>query len=173
LEGFPITLFDPQKVMLERISQFLNGAIKYMVGILTGAMAVLVFLQVLFRYLLKAPLDWSEEMSTFAFAWMALLGASIGLRNDEHPRLDIFLKCFPGKLQKTAQLVINLSILFMLLVLLIYGTKLMMAMRMQSTAALGYSVAFVYAVLPFSAAIMIVHVLAQTFELLRNLGERH
>jgi len=158
--------------MIERISQFLNGAIKHMAGILTGAMAVLVFLQVLCRYLLKAPLDWSEEMSTFAFAWMALLGASIGLRSDEHPRLDIFLKRFPGVLRKAAQLLVNLSILFMLLVLLIYGIKLMMAMRMQSTAALGYSVAFVYAVLPFSAAIMLVHVLAQTIDLLRNPAER-
>ena len=158
--------------MIERISQCLNGAIKYMAGILTGAMAVLVFLQVLCRYLLKAPLDWSEEMSTFAFAWMALLGASIGLRSDEHPRLDIFLKRFPGQLRKAAQVVVNLSILFMLLVLLIYGARLMMAMRMQSTAALGYSVAFVYAVLPFSAAIMLVHVLAQTIDLLRNPIER-
>jgi TRAP-type C4-dicarboxylate transport system permease small subunit len=158
--------------MLERVSQFLNRVIKYMAGTLTGAMAVLVFLQVLCRYLLKAPLDWTEEMSTFAFAWMALLGASIGLRNEEHPRLDIFLKRFPRVVQKAAQLVINVSILFMLLVLLIYGMKLMMAMRMQSTAALGYSVAFVYAVLPFSAAIMLVHVLAQTIDLLRSPAER-
>lgn len=159
-------------MILERISQLLNRVIKHMAGILTGAMAVLVFLQVLCRYLLEAPLDWSEEMSTFAFAWMALLGASVGLRNDEHPRLDIFLKRFPGGLQKASQLVINVSILFMLLVLLIYGTKMMIAMRMQSTAALGYSVAFVYAVLPFSAAIMLIHVLAQTIHLLRDPTER-
>jgi hypothetical protein len=66
-----------------------------MAGFLTGAMAVLVFLQVLFRYVLDAPLDWSEEMSTFAFAWMCLLGASVGLRYDQHPRLDILLILFP------------------------------------------------------------------------------
>lgn len=137
-----------------------------MAGFLTGVMAILVFLQVLFRYVLDAPLDWSEEMSTFAFAWMCLLGASVGLRYDGHPRLDIFLNRFPQVMQKFTRLLINLSVLFMLVILLIYGWRLTMVMKMQKTAALGYSVSFVYIVLPLSALIMIFHVIAQTFNLL-------
>lgn len=144
-----------------------------MAGFLTGVMAILVFLQVLFRYVLDAPLDWSEEMSTFAFAWMCLLGASVGLRYDEHPRLDIFLNRFPQMMQKFTRLLINLSVLFMLVVLLIYGWRLTMVMKMQKTAALGYSVSFVYIVLPLSALIMIFHVIAQTFNLLGKSPEEH
>lgn len=142
-----------------------------MAGFLTGAMAVLVFLQVLFRYVLDAPLDWSEEMSTFAFAWMCMLGASVGIRYDEHPRLDVLLVLLPRFTQKIAKVVVNLSIMFMLIILLVYGTKFTLAMRMQSTAALGYSVSFVYMILPISAVIMLLHMTAQTVGLFRKTPE--
>ena len=101
-------------------------------------------------------------MASFAFVWMALLGASVGLRNDEHPRLDIFYQAFPGWLKKLCGLLINLAILFMLVVLFIFGLKFTIAMQMQRTAALGYSVSYVYAVLPISAVIMFIHVLVKS-----------
>lgn len=156
---------------MDRISQLLNTTVKHMAGFLTGAMAVLVFLQVLFRYVLDAPLDWSEEMSTFAFAWMCMLGASVGIRYDEHPRLDVLLVLLPRFTQKIAKVVVNLSIMFMLIILLVYGTKFTLAMRMQSTAALGYSVSFVYMILPISAVIMLLHMTAQTVGLFRKTPE--
>ncbi len=153
---------------IDRISESLNQAVKYMAAFLIAAMSVLVFLQVLFRYVLDAPLDWSEESSSFAFVWMALLGASIGLKYEEHPSLDIFFKLFPSGIQKLAKILINLSIIFMLVILFIFGLKFTLAMRMQSTAALGYSVAFVYVVLPISAVIMLIHVIVQTVQLFKK-----
>lgn len=148
--------------LLDGISRRLNQAMKLLSGFLIAAMTILVFLQVVFRYLLDAPLDWSEEMASFAFVWMALLGASVGLRNDEHPRLDIFYQVFPDWLKKLSGLLINLAILFMLVVLFIFGLKFTIAMQMQRTAALGYSVSYVYVVLPISAVIMFIHVLVKS-----------
>ena len=152
--------------LLNGISRNLNQAMKFTAGFLIAAMTILVFLQVVFRYLLDAPLDWSEEMASFAFVWMALLGASIGLKNDEHPRLDIFYQIFPDWVKKLSSLIINLAILFMLVVLFIFGLKLTIAMQMQRTAALGYSVSYVYAVLPLTAIIMFTHVFVKTIVLL-------
>jgi TRAP-type C4-dicarboxylate transport system permease small subunit len=160
--------------LLDGISRRLNQAMKFLAGFLIAAMTILVFLQVVFRYLLDAPLDWSEEMASFAFVWMALLGASVGLRNDEHPRLDIFYQVFPEWLKKLSGLLINLAILFMLVVLFIFGLKFTIAMQMQRTAALGYSVSYVYAVLPISAVIMLIHVLVKSAMLVfdRNIKGR-
>ena len=90
--------------LLNEISRHLNQAMKFISGFLIAAMSILVFLQVVFRYLLDAPLDWSEEMASFAFVWMALLGASVGLKNDEHPRLDIFYQIFPDWVKSSAVL---------------------------------------------------------------------
>lgn len=164
------TLADRKGEMtgLDRISASLNAVVKHTAGFLTVAMTVVVFLQVLFRYVLNAPLDWSEEMATFAFTWMALLGASVGLKQDDHPSLDIFIVLFPKSVQMVAKTLVNLAVLFMLVVLCIFGVKLTLAMRMQSTAALGYSVSFVYMVLPISALIMVLHVIVRTLDLFRK-----
>jgi TRAP-type C4-dicarboxylate transport system permease small subunit len=154
--------------LLDGISRRLDQAMKFLAGFLIAAMTILVFLQVVFRYLLDAPLDWSEEMASFAFVWMALLGASVGLKNDDHPGLDIFYQIFPDWAKKLCGIIINLAILFMLVVLFIFGLKLTIAMQMQRTAALGYSISYVYAVLPLSAVIMFIHVLVKFVLLIAN-----
>jgi TRAP-type C4-dicarboxylate transport system permease small subunit len=151
--------------LLFRIGDLLNGAIKFLAGFLTAATATLVLLQVIFRYFLKAPLAWSEETASFAFVWMALLGASVGLKGEDHPNLDILITRFPKAFQKAAAVLINLCILFVLVVMFIYGGKLAISMKSQLTAALGYSVAYMYAVLPLSALVMAFHVVIKTLML--------
>jgi TRAP-type C4-dicarboxylate transport system permease small subunit len=148
--------------VLDRLSNGLNEVVKYLAAVLLASMTIIVFLQVLFRYVLNHPLDWSEELGSFAFVWMSLLGASIGLKRNEHPRLDLVVNLFPSKMQKKIAGFYNLAILFLLAVLFIYGVRLTVSMKSQLTAALEYSVSFVYAVLPISAAIMFVHLAIQT-----------
>jgi len=149
----------------DRISNGLNEVVKYLAAVLLASMTIIVFLQVLFRYVLNHPLDWSEELGSFAFVWMSLLGASIGLKRNEHPRLDLIVNLFPSKAQRLIAGLYNLAILFLLVVLFIYGAKLTVTMKSQLTAALQYSVSFVYAVLPISAAIMFIHLAIQTVRL--------
>ncbi|MGQ9646519.1 MAG: TRAP transporter small permease [Thermodesulfobacteriota bacterium] len=151
--------------LLNRISNGLNEVVKYLAAVLLALMTVIVFLQVLFRYVLNHPLAWSEELGSFAFVWMALLGASIGLKRNEHPRLDLIVNLFPSKTQRLIAGFYSLAILFLLAVLFIYGVSLTVSMKSQLTAALQYSVSFVYAVLPISAGIMFIHLAIQTVRL--------
>jgi TRAP-type C4-dicarboxylate transport system permease small subunit len=157
--------------LLDRISNGLNEVVKYLAAVLLASMTIIVFLQVLFRYVLNHPLDWSEELGSFAFVWMSLLGASIGIKRRENPRLDLIVNLFPRKIQRTIEGLYNLAILFLLAVLFIYGARLTVSMKSQLTAALQYSVSFVYIVLPISAAIMFIHLAIQTFELFLKKNE--
>jgi TRAP-type C4-dicarboxylate transport system permease small subunit len=156
---------------LNRISNLLNDVVKYLAAFLLAVMTLIVFSEVLFRYVLNAPLDWSEELATFTFVWASLLGASIGLKRRENPRLDLIVSLFPRKMQRTIEGLYNLAILFLLAVLFIYGARLTVSMKSQLTAALQYSVSFVYVVLPISAAIMFFHLAIQTFELFLKKNE--
>jgi TRAP-type C4-dicarboxylate transport system permease small subunit len=160
-----------QRTAITRINQLstkTDQVTRYVIAFLLAAMSVLVFMQVLFRYAINAPLDWSEELASFAFVWMGLLGASVGLRSEDHPRLDILVSCLPEPMKKIAKVLVNSSIIFTLVILLFFGYRLTLSMKIQSTAALGYSVSFAYAVLPISALIMLIHVIAQTMQLLSN-----
>ena len=39
------------------------------------------------RYLLHAPLVWSDELASILFLWLAMLGAVVALRRGEHMRM--------------------------------------------------------------------------------------
>jgi len=44
---------------------------------ITGTMTVVVLAGVFFRYVLEAPLPWSEELARYLMVWGASLGASV------------------------------------------------------------------------------------------------
>ena len=61
------------KQLRNALTHLLNG----LAGVSFLAMVVLTCWQVVTRYLLQNPSSWSEELVSYLFAWMALLGASL------------------------------------------------------------------------------------------------
>jgi len=62
---------------------------------LIGAMLVLaetciLFAGVLSRYLFNSPIIWTDELATFLFLWLSMIGAVVALRRDGHMRLTTF-----------------------------------------------------------------------------------
>src|SRR5512143_1516808 len=52
-------------------------------------MTLLTFLQVVLRYAFGTGLVWSLEATTYAFAWLALVGMSYGVRSGAHIAVDL------------------------------------------------------------------------------------
>ena len=82
---------------MPRISDFLNRICERALIILLAAMAVAVFLQVLFRYLLHLPLFWTEEFARYCLVWASLLGAAVALKRGGTHRGHLFPGSFPQK----------------------------------------------------------------------------
>ncbi len=65
----------------------------YILNALAGAsfiaMVILTCWQVFTRYILKHPSSWSEELVSYLFAWMALLGASVVVGERGHMNISI------------------------------------------------------------------------------------
>ncbi|MGH7123352.1 MAG: TRAP transporter large permease subunit, partial [Stellaceae bacterium] len=58
------------------------------VAILVVVEIVVLFAGVFARYVLRAPLVWSDELASLLFLWLAMLGAVVALRRGEHMRLS-------------------------------------------------------------------------------------
>lgn len=57
-----------------------------------GLLLVIVVLnvgQVVFRYVLNAPLGWTEEVMRYALAWLTFIAAGAALMRGEHMALDL------------------------------------------------------------------------------------
>ena len=60
-------------------------------AILVALAAVIQFAGVISRHVFNAPLTWSDELASSLFRWLAMRGAVIALRRDEHMRLTTFI----------------------------------------------------------------------------------
>jgi TRAP-type C4-dicarboxylate transport system permease small subunit len=66
------------------MKKFLSNIAEWIAAILVVALAVVVFVQVFNRYVLKTPLAWSEDLAMLLFQWVAFLGAAIGVKRMRH-----------------------------------------------------------------------------------------
>ena len=49
---------------------------------------ILVFFQVILRYVFSSSLSWSEELARYIFIWQIWLGTSVAQRDNSHVRIE-------------------------------------------------------------------------------------
>ncbi|MCG5072081.1 TRAP transporter large permease subunit [Paraburkholderia tagetis] len=78
-----------------KVGHFLDACIRWSTelcaAVLVVAEVALLFANVFYRYALHDPLIWGDELATLLFIWLAMLGAVIALRRNEHMRLTTFI----------------------------------------------------------------------------------
>lgn len=67
------------------------------VGILFGLIVVLIFIQVIFRYLFNNSLNWTEELAKYLFVWMTFIGSASAFKDRIHIGVDFFVELLPLK----------------------------------------------------------------------------
>ncbi len=63
------------------------------------AFTVVLFIQVIMRYVFNNSLSWSEELARYIFIWMVFIGISYGAKQMKHLKIDVFLSVFPKKVR--------------------------------------------------------------------------
>jgi tripartite ATP-independent transporter DctM subunit len=63
------------------------------------AIVVMLFSGVVSRYVFGKPITWIDEAVSFAFIWVAMLGAVLAMHRNEHLRLSMFVDRMPARLR--------------------------------------------------------------------------
>jgi len=119
---------------MEKISSFLDKIALTIATIILVIIAIIVNLGVFCRYVLFAPLPWSEQIPKYAMIWMGFLGASVGISRDRHIGFDILIARLPSPARKIIIIAGRLLILFFLIVMTIYGLSFALAVGFCSNA---------------------------------------
>ena len=72
---------------LTRLEAALGLMVEIPAALLVLADILVLFAGVIARYVLHAPLLWSDELAAILFLWLAMLGSVIALRRGEHMRM--------------------------------------------------------------------------------------
>ena len=132
----------------------------YAVGGLVITVSAVVLLQVLMRYLFAYPNPWSEEVSRFCFIWMSLLGASLAVEHRAHFGFDQVTRGLAPRAKKAVEMFAGTVVLVFALLLVATGIALMDLTMGERSSALNLPIALVYAAVPVSGALMVIHMLA-------------
>ncbi len=151
---------------LRKFSQGLNTCIQVMVSSMGIAMAVIVAVQVFFRYGLNQSLFWSEEVARFLLIWLTFAGATVAYYHRAHPGVDGLYRRLPPGLQQGAAILVHLASMALFLVMVISGSQFAWFVRLQITPALGLPKWIVMAIVPVTGLIFMVHGLVFLWETL-------
>lgn len=156
-----------KNTVLRIISRFDDNLAKGEAAVLiaiVGVMTVVVFLQVLYRYVFAQPLQWSEELARYLFVWLSIMGATLALQKKGHFGLDLFYKMLSSRFRRIVKFLVYLLLGIVIFVILFQGIILVQKTALQESPAMGISMGWAYASLPVGGALMAIHLIVISFK---------
>ena len=134
----------------------LGAVVEILAATLVAAEIVILFSGVVARYVLNHPLIWSDELASILFLWLAMLGAVIAFRRDEHMRMTAAVGSLPAPTRATFDLFATCAALAFLLLIAWPAYEYAQEETFITTPALGLNNAWRAAALPSGIALMAV-----------------
>ncbi|MDQ2080547.1 TRAP transporter small permease [Xanthobacteraceae bacterium Astr-EGSB] len=118
--------------------EFVDQIVRKFLIAVTAAMTLTIIVQVLFRYILKDPLIWTEELARYLMIWMAFVGASCVIKKWQNIYVDFFIDKLASRRRRIAYFVQKLIVFSVLLYTLLLAAEVIPAVAgNQVTAAMG------------------------------------
>lgn len=142
--------------------------IQYLVSVILVFMALLMFAEVVRRYLFGLQFGWSEELIRYLAVWVAFLGGAAAYHEKSLVCFDMIRKKLEGKAGIAAALLSNIIILAFLVLICYLGIKniLSPSVYRQSGVGLKVSMAIPYAAIPAGTGLMALFTLNNCFHLI-------
>lgn len=142
------------------------GILEWSVAALMTMLVVIVFAQVLVRYLTYQPLDWTEEAARYIFIWLCLLGAVVATRRGQHFAVDLFQRSLPDAAKGFVASVICFVEAVFFLLLAWAGFRALLVVYPQRSPSLEISMSIPYLAIPLGATIMAIVSVRRAWSLL-------
>jgi TRAP-type C4-dicarboxylate transport system permease small subunit len=128
----------------------------YIAKLMMIAMVLIIFTNVVLRYVFNSGLMWSEEVALLLAVWFIFIAMSLGVKQNLHINISIIPEGkLPPKLSRALDIIKSLVILVLALTMLLDGWKLVGFTMRSIMPATQWPAGLLYAILPVSAVIMI------------------
>lgn len=131
-------------------------------GLTMLAITLVLFAGVIWRYFFVDPLTWSDEIARLLFAWLAFIGAAIGVKRGAHSAVVVFEARMPLRWQRVMALLALAVTALMACVLVYTGTLETIANVGQLMPVTRMSRGWQYLSVPVAGALMLVYLVPLT-----------
>ncbi len=136
------------------LEHILGAIVEIPAALLVVAEIVILFAGVVSRYVLHAPLIWSDELASILFLWLAMLGAVVAFRRSEHMRMTALVASAGPSLRAYLDVVATCAALAFLLLIVHPGYEYAYEESFITTPALQISNTWRAAALPVGTCLM-------------------
>jgi len=141
-----------------------------------GLMGLVLFAQVIMRFIFNRPLMWSEEMVRFIQIWITFLGIGYGIRNSSHIAMVILYNKVNPTLQLILRITSNLIILICIIAFIPKAWDFISLQNQINSSAMGIRMSLVYIPIIIGSIIYIIYnlsdILSTSYKLINANKER-
>jgi TRAP-type C4-dicarboxylate transport system permease small subunit len=141
-------------------------AIEFLTVLTIASYAVLIVVQVFYRYALNSSITWSEEVVQYALLWGVMIGSAVATDRGAHIVLNPLDARLGPRGRRIRAVLADLCTVAFCGVLIYYGWLLMYRTWYMQSPAADIPMYYVYAAMPIGAALVIfftiVHSIAGT-----------
>jgi TRAP-type C4-dicarboxylate transport system permease small subunit len=94
------------------LAHWLDWLLQSVLVLVMSAIFLLMFAQVILRYIVHSPFAWIEEVAAYMLPVLALWGAAVCLRHGSHLKVDLLLEAMPRLLRSALVIAIHLLIFY-------------------------------------------------------------
>ena len=137
------------------------------------AMSIILFVQVVFRFVLHAALPWSEEASRYLLVWTAFIGGAYGVRRGAHIGIEAFALLLPKKAQKVLNLFVLVVSTVVCCIILKYGIDIVSTQlsKGQLSPAMRIPMGYMYAAIPVGMFFFIIRHIEEIIVEIKNFNK--
>ena len=100
-----------------------DKCVKALVVILIIVMTSVEFLQILIRFIFKAPFSWPEELVRYLFIWVTFMTIGLAIDHNRFATFDLLVKKIPPKAMKPFKTMLLLIAITFFVMMTVVGFK--------------------------------------------------
>ena len=120
-------------------------------------LTVIVFVDVVMRYIFKQGFSWSQEVATLMMVWFSLIGMAIGVLEKIHISIELFTSKLPAKALGVLESINHLLIAGFGGYMVYYGLRIMNVTKMSTLPATKLPSAVLYSILPVAGVLVLLN----------------
>lgn len=119
------------------------------------------FYQVISRFILQSPADWSEAWTRSSLIWTVMLGLCLAFRHGAMLSVEMLHSFLKGWARRWLEHVIMLICVGFLGFMAWVGAQMAWRVRFQTLASLDFSISWIYIAIPIGTTLAILGVVAR------------
>jgi TRAP-type transport system small permease protein len=143
--------------MLKKLETGLVKLNQVVLGLMVFVMFLLVFTNVVTRYIFSYSINWAEELARYLMVWTAFLGAGLGMREGQHVAIELLHDYLPKPIRKIVKAFVGIVIIGFMAILVYLGVQYALVSMDQNSPVLRWPMGLIYSAIPIGASLFILH----------------